>query len=124
VLPGGTAVTKCRVYSGSVEQPSEIEAGRITKYQAVTGDLCGSTQFPGGRYPPGTGAARVRPSRRTAMRDENSARTAVKDVLDERADGIDVLVNNAGVALIGSSEETSIEEVNCFLKRISLEFYG
>lgn len=43
------------------------------------------------------------------VRDEGSIRSAVKTVL-ERAGRIDVLVNNAGIALIGSSEETSIEE--------------
>ena len=43
------------------------------------------------------------------VRDENSARSVVRTVL-ERAGRIDVLVNNAGVALIGSSEETSIDE--------------
>lgn len=43
------------------------------------------------------------------VRDKNSARSAVKTVL-EGAGRIDVLVNNAGVALIGSAEETSIEE--------------
>jgi NAD(P)-dependent dehydrogenase (short-subunit alcohol dehydrogenase family) len=43
------------------------------------------------------------------VRDADSIRSAVKTVL-ERAGRIDVLVNNAGIALIGSSEETSIEE--------------
>jgi NAD(P)-dependent dehydrogenase (short-subunit alcohol dehydrogenase family) len=43
------------------------------------------------------------------VRDEGSIRSAVNTVL-ERAGRIDVLVNNAGIALIGSSEETSIEE--------------
>ena len=43
------------------------------------------------------------------VRDENSASSAVKCVVD-RAGRIDVLVNNAGIALIGSAEETSIEE--------------
>lgn len=41
--------------------------------------------------------------------DESSACSAVRTVLD-RAAHIDVLVNNAGIALIGSAEETSIEE--------------
>lgn len=43
------------------------------------------------------------------VRDENSIRSAVEAVLDQTR-RIDVLVNNAGVALIGSSEETSLEE--------------
>jgi NAD(P)-dependent dehydrogenase (short-subunit alcohol dehydrogenase family) len=43
------------------------------------------------------------------VRDENSARSAVQSVL-ERAGRLDVLVNNAGIALIGSAEETSVEE--------------
>jgi NAD(P)-dependent dehydrogenase (short-subunit alcohol dehydrogenase family) len=44
------------------------------------------------------------------VRDENSVRSAVGTVL-ERAGRLDVLVNNAGIAMIGSAEETSIEEV-------------
>jgi NAD(P)-dependent dehydrogenase (short-subunit alcohol dehydrogenase family) len=43
------------------------------------------------------------------VRNENSARSAVQSVL-ERAGRIDVLVNNAGITLIGSAEETSVEE--------------
>ncbi len=43
------------------------------------------------------------------VRDENSTSSAVKYVVD-RAGWIDVLVNNAGIALFGSAEETSIEE--------------
>ncbi|HEX8838089.1 MAG TPA: oxidoreductase [Candidatus Acidoferrum sp.] len=43
------------------------------------------------------------------VRNENSARSAVQSVL-ERAGRLDVLVNNAGVALTGSAEETSVEE--------------
>src|SRR5690348_437252 len=43
------------------------------------------------------------------VRDEESVRSGVRTVLD-RAGRIDALVNNAGYALIGSSEETSIEE--------------
>jgi NAD(P)-dependent dehydrogenase (short-subunit alcohol dehydrogenase family) len=43
------------------------------------------------------------------VRNEDSARSAVKTVLD-RTGRINVLVNNAGIALIGSAEETSIEE--------------
>jgi NAD(P)-dependent dehydrogenase (short-subunit alcohol dehydrogenase family) len=41
--------------------------------------------------------------------DEESVRSCVRTVLD-RAGRIDALVNNAGHALIGSSEETGIEE--------------
>jgi NAD(P)-dependent dehydrogenase (short-subunit alcohol dehydrogenase family) len=41
--------------------------------------------------------------------DEESARSCLRTVLD-RAGRIDALVNNAGHSLIGSSEETSIEE--------------
>jgi NAD(P)-dependent dehydrogenase (short-subunit alcohol dehydrogenase family) len=43
------------------------------------------------------------------VRDEESVRSCVRTVLD-RAGRIDALVNNAGHSLIGSSEETSIEE--------------
>lgn len=43
------------------------------------------------------------------VRDEESVRTCVRTVLD-RAGRIDALVNNAGYALSGSLEETSIEE--------------
>jgi len=43
------------------------------------------------------------------VRDEHSAGSVVRTVL-ERAGRIDALVNNAGVTLIGSAEETSIEE--------------
>ena len=43
------------------------------------------------------------------VRDEESVRSGVRTVLD-RTGRIDALVNNAGYALIGSSEETSIEE--------------
>lgn len=41
--------------------------------------------------------------------DKESVRSCVRTVLD-RAGRIDALVNNAGLALIGSSEETSMEE--------------
>lgn len=40
---------------------------------------------------------------------EDSIRSCVRTVLN-RAGRIDALVNNAGTALIGSSEETSVEE--------------
>ncbi|WP_241069767.1 oxidoreductase [Achromobacter insuavis] len=43
------------------------------------------------------------------VRDEASVRNAVKIVVDA-ADHIDVLVNNAGINLIGSIEETSLAE--------------
>ena len=46
---------------------------------------------------------------RLDVRDEQSVRSCVQTVLD-RAGRIDALVNNAAYALIGSSEETSIEE--------------
>src|SRR3989442_14725584 len=46
---------------------------------------------------------------RLDVRDEESVRSCVRTVLD-RAGRIDALVNNAGYALIGSLEETSIEE--------------
>lgn len=43
------------------------------------------------------------------VRREESVHSAVRAVIDQTG-RIDVLINNAGVALIGSSEETSIEE--------------
>jgi len=43
------------------------------------------------------------------VRDEESVRSCLRTVLDQ-AGRIDALVNNAGHSLIGSSEETSIEE--------------
>src|SRR5712692_5112887 len=46
---------------------------------------------------------------RLDVRDEESVRSCVRTVLD-RAGRIDALVNNAGHSLIGSSEETSMEE--------------
>lgn len=46
---------------------------------------------------------------RVDVRDEDSVRSCVRTVLD-RAGRIDALVNNAGYALIGSLEETSMEE--------------
>ena len=46
---------------------------------------------------------------RLDVRDEASVRSCVQMVID-RAGQIDALVNNAGVALFGSAEETSIEE--------------
>ncbi len=47
---------------------------------------------------------------RLDVRDEDSVRSCVGTVLDE-AGRIDALVNNAGYTLMGSLEETSIEEV-------------
>jgi NAD(P)-dependent dehydrogenase (short-subunit alcohol dehydrogenase family) len=46
---------------------------------------------------------------RLDVRDEESVRSCMRTVVDQ-AGRIDALVNNAGYALIGSSEETSIEE--------------
>lgn len=43
------------------------------------------------------------------VRDEGSVRSCLRTVLDQ-AGRIDALVNNAGYALVGSLEETSIEE--------------
>lgn len=46
---------------------------------------------------------------RLDVRDEEAVRSCVRTVLD-RAGRIDALVNNAGYALVGSLEETTIEE--------------
>jgi len=46
---------------------------------------------------------------RLDLRDDESARSCVRTVID-RAGRVDALVNNAGYTLIGSLEETSIEE--------------
>jgi NAD(P)-dependent dehydrogenase (short-subunit alcohol dehydrogenase family) len=46
---------------------------------------------------------------RLDVRDEESVRSCLRIVIDQ-AGRIDALVNNAGYALVGSSEETSIEE--------------
>jgi NADP-dependent 3-hydroxy acid dehydrogenase YdfG len=43
------------------------------------------------------------------VRDENSIQSAVQGIL-QREQGIDALVNNAGLALIGTVEETSIAQ--------------
>jgi len=43
------------------------------------------------------------------VRDEESVRSCVRTVLDQ-AGRIDALVNNAGYTLVGSLEETSVEE--------------
>ncbi len=44
------------------------------------------------------------------VRDNDSVKRAIQSVID-RAKHIDVLVNNAGVAMVGAAEETSIDEV-------------
>src|SRR2546427_7437423 len=62
------------------------------------------------RKPSGTDGQLANVERvRLDVRDEESVRSCVRTVLD-RAGRIDALVNNAGYALIGGLEETSIEE--------------
>src|SRR2546428_7229092 len=62
------------------------------------------------RKPSGTDGQLANVERvRLDVRDEESVRSCVRTVLD-RAGRIDALVNNAGYALIGALEETSIEE--------------
>ncbi len=56
---------------------------------------------------------------RLDVRDEESVRSCVRAVLDQ-AGRIDALVNNAGYALVGSLEETSIEKPKHYLKPTSL----
>jgi NAD(P)-dependent dehydrogenase (short-subunit alcohol dehydrogenase family) len=43
--------------------------------------------------------------------DDNSVRDAIQRIID-KAGHIDVLVNNAGLALVGAVEETTVEEAN------------
>ena len=54
------------------------------------------------------------------VRSDHSVRACVGEVL-ERAGGIDVLVNNAGYALTGAAEETSIEEAK---EQFDTNFFG
>src|SRR2546428_1823903 len=62
------------------------------------------------RKPSGTDGQLANVERvRLDVRDEESVRSCVRTVLD-RAGRIDALVNNAGYALIGALEETSMEE--------------
>jgi NAD(P)-dependent dehydrogenase (short-subunit alcohol dehydrogenase family) len=57
---------------------------------------------------------------RLDVRDEESVRSCLRAVLDQ-AGRIDALVNNAGYALLGSSEETSIEEAKALFET---NFFG
>jgi short-subunit dehydrogenase len=54
------------------------------------------------------------------VRDDQSVKEAVDFVL-EKADGIQVLVNNAGYALAGAVEETSVEEAR---EQFETNFFG
>ncbi len=54
------------------------------------------------------------------VRDEDSVRSCVETIL-EREGRIDALVNNAGYALIGSAEETSMEEAQAIFET---NFFG
>jgi len=54
------------------------------------------------------------------VRSDDSVRACVGEML-ERAGGIDVLVNNAGYALTGAAEETSIEEAK---DQFETNFFG
>ncbi|HEX4229062.1 MAG TPA: oxidoreductase [Bryobacteraceae bacterium] len=67
----------------------------------VFGAARGSSEI--GKYPAGVETVRL------DVRDAASVRSCVETIVD-RAGRIDALVNNAGYALIGSIEETSIEE--------------
>ncbi len=57
---------------------------------------------------------------RLDVRDEDSVRSCIRAVLD-RAGRIDALVNNAGYALIGSAEETGIQEA---MELFETNFFG
>ncbi len=57
---------------------------------------------------------------RLDVRDEESVRSCVRAVLDQ-AGRIDALVNNAGYTLVGSLEETSIEEAKALFET---NFFG
>jgi NAD(P)-dependent dehydrogenase (short-subunit alcohol dehydrogenase family) len=57
---------------------------------------------------------------RLDLRDPSSIEESVREILD-RAGRIDVLVNNAGTALVAASEETSIEEARALFET---NFFG
>ena len=89
--------------------------------QAIATTLAekGMTVFGTSRHPVG-GRVTTFPLLALDVRSDDSVRACVGEML-ERVGGIDVLVNNAGYALTGAAEETSIEEAK---EQFDTNFFG